>query len=88
VHDCKFVFSDGEKRYGLVACDHGKAESAWLAGAKDSAEQLESEYSTYRTAFIVREMEGAYPEVLPGTEIPLIVGIDASAVPRDDCEDD
>jgi hypothetical protein len=80
VHDCRFVISDGKRRYGLIACDRGKTEPAWLAGAAESAKQLESEYSTHRTAFIVREMEGAFPQFLPGTSVPLIVGADVPGV--------
>lgn len=80
VHDCKFVISDGQKQYGLVACDQGEAESGWLTGAANSAKQLESEYRTHRTAFIVREIKGAFPKSLPGTKVRLIVGTDVAAV--------
>lgn len=74
VQDCKFVISDGKRRYGIIACDDGNAGNAWIDGAAKSAERLQSEYSTQRTAFVVREMQGGAPEVLPGTQVPLIVG--------------
>jgi hypothetical protein len=80
VHDCKFVISDGKRRYGLVACDYGRAEPAWLEGAANSAKQFRSEYSTQRVAFVVRRMKGAAPQFLPGTRVPLIVGNTTSAI--------
>jgi hypothetical protein len=80
VHDCRFAISDGKKRYGLIAYDHGKAEPAWLTGVADSAKQFESQYNTHRTALIVREMKGTPPQLLPGTKVPVIVGTDPLAV--------
>ena len=80
VHDCGFVISDGKARYGLIACDHGKAEPAWLAGAAKSANEFESQYNTGGMALIIREMKGTPPEFLPGTKFPVIVGADMSEV--------
>jgi hypothetical protein len=82
VHDSGFVISGGKMRYGFIACDHGKAEPAWLSGAASSAKQLESQYNTRRMALIVREMKGTPPDVLPGTKFPVIVGTETSEVTR------
>ncbi len=80
VHDCKFVFSNKDKRYGFVACDDGSSESDWLKGAANSAHQVQSTYSTQHVALIVRSMEGEAPKLLPGTEVPVIVGTDPKIV--------
>lgn len=76
VHDSKFVFSRAGRRYGFVASDHGNNSLDWLAGATESAEKLQAEYSTDKVAFMVRQMEGSAPERLPNTNIPLFVESD------------
>jgi hypothetical protein len=82
VHDCKFVISGEKGRYGIIACDHGNSGHAWLDGAAKSVERLQSEYSTQRTAFVVREMQGGALEVLPGTQVPLVVGDSAPEISK------
>ena len=79
VHDAKFVFSARATRYGMVACDLGKAEGGWLKGALESARRLRSDYNARGVVFVVREMQGAAYH-LPGNKIPLIVGSSASDV--------
>ena len=80
VHDCKFVISDGRTVYGLIACDHGEVEAAWLSGAAKSAMDFQSQSSLYRAAMLVREMRGEPPELLPDTKVPVIVGSDPAAI--------
>ena len=41
-----------------------------------------SEYSTQRTAFVVREMQGGALEVLLGTQVPLVVGDSAPEISK------
>jgi hypothetical protein len=80
VHDCKFVLSDGDKTYGLVACDHGTVQPTWLKEAARSVRQLQSKYGAQRAALVVGRMDGSAPPFLPDTEIPLIVGTSSSTV--------
>ena len=63
----------GNKAYGMVACDNGSADAAWLEGATESVKQLQSKYGTHRAVFIVRSMTGMAPQFLPGTQVRLIV---------------
>lgn len=80
VFDSKFVFSDGAKTFGLIACDRGRADSDWLEGAAKSLHQLGSQYTLGRGALVVRKMEGTAPLVLAGTDFRVIVGTDATEV--------
>ncbi len=80
VNDCKFVISAEKRTFGIIACDSGGRESAWLAGAAESAKKFESENGIFRMAFIVREMKSAPPKFVPNTKIPVIVGKDPSVV--------
>lgn len=73
VHDCKFVLTDGNRTYGIVACDNGNAGAAWLEGATESVRQLESKYGAERTALVVRNMKGVAPQFLPRTKTPIII---------------
>jgi hypothetical protein len=74
VQDCRFVLSDGNKTYGLVACDHGNAGAAWLKGAAESATNLQSKSGADRVVLVVRDMKGRTPEFLPESQVPIITG--------------
>jgi len=82
VHDCKFVLSDGNKTHGLVACDNGTADAAWLKGATESVKQLQLKYGTQRAVFVVRCMKGVAPQFLPGTQVPLVVGVKPTTITK------
>jgi hypothetical protein len=82
VNDCKFVFSAGSKQYGFIACDKGNGGRAWLEGASASAEKLQETYSLDRVAFAVRRWDGEPTDVLPDSNIKVIVGMDAAEVSR------
>jgi hypothetical protein len=85
VHDCKFVLSDGNKAYGLVACDNGTADAAWLEGATESVKQLQSKYGIQRAVLVVHRMKGAAPTFLPGTQVPLVVGVNQTTITKSVC---
>jgi len=74
VHDCKFILSDGDRTYGLVACDHGTTQSRWLESAAASVKQMQSRYGPERVALLVRWIPGGAPDFLPSTRIPVVAG--------------
>jgi hypothetical protein len=80
ISDCRFVFTDHPRNFGIIACDVAKDDHEWRRGVADSARGLRDDYVTAGVAVVTRYAESQPPAFLE--DIPLVVADDPAAIAK------
>ncbi len=75
LHDSVFVFLKDGKRIGVIASDEVFGDQKWLEEAAKNAQRVVETHRIERAVLIARIRNGAVPDSLPGTNVPVVVDL-------------
>jgi hypothetical protein len=80
ISDCRFVFTDGPRNFGIIACDIAEDDPKWREGAMDSARGLRDDYVTAGVVVLARYAEGTPPPMLE--DVPVVIADNPDAIAK------